>query len=186
MRLQRTGSSIRFKRESLSINNSISPHRGYWSRVWPHQVNDFPKMRNARKAYVTYCFFLMELNEVCFHAGDIGTRTASDTFRFRVIREAGPFLLVTVMPSYLTGPALGVRTQLPHTSMAWALSVHGDSQYLFNLMRRLNGPPQSKDSLERRTARRRPPVSNLRHLAARSETGSAPNQHKMSHFSRCY
>lgn len=37
--------------------------------------------------------------------------------------EAGPFLLVTMMPSHQTGPAPGVRAQLPRTSMARALSV---------------------------------------------------------------
>lgn len=92
------------------------------------------------------------------------------------------------MPSYQTGPAQGVQTLLPHPSMAWVLSVHGDSKPLFNrwdLMKWFKRPSPAKDirdkySLQRRTARRRLPTSNLLHLAARSELGSASNEQNVA------
>lgn len=92
------------------------------------------------------------------------------------------------MPSYQTGPAQGVQTLLPHPSMAWVLAVHGDSKPLFNrwnLMKWFKRPSPAKDlrdkySLQHQIARGRLPTSNLLHLAARSELGSASNDQNVA------
>lgn len=41
-------------------------------------------------------------------------------------------VLIRYLDAIIWGPAQGVQTLLPQPSMAWALSVHGDSKPLYN------------------------------------------------------
>lgn len=150
---------IYFKRENLHIDNSIRPHWVHWSQClappgcWLSEAEEGEEMITP---YIHHHILFLRIrikstNKVCFHARDIGTCAEHNTaFNDDLDSEwwgGGRPVLIRYLDAIIWGPAQGVQTLLPQPSMAWALSVHGDSKPLYNrwnVMKWLNGPPQSK------------------------------------------